>query len=252
MMDPGSVGLSVALGTDNRRLLSLRPSVSVTRGRDGSGDDFQASLGMTLQPSTRLLVTLQPSYRSSTNGAQYVTSSSVLPYGPTYGTRYVFADLDRKDLAMVARVNMTFTPRLSVEFFAQPLVSSGDFVTYKQLSAAESFDFDEFADGAVSGAGCSGARTCADASGQRFIDFDADGTSDLSFSDRDFNLRSLRSTAVLRWEYRPGSTLFFVWQHRQADRVSLGDFDVGRDLGALFDAPSDDVFIVKANVWLSW
>ena len=65
-------------------------------------------------------------------------------------------------------------------------------------------------------------------------------------------MRSLRSTAVLRWEYRPGSTLFFVWQHRQTDRVSLGDFDVGRDLGALFDAPSDDVLIVKANVWLSW
>ena len=252
MLAPGAVGLSAGLSTDNRRLLALRPSVAITRGREGSGDDFRASLGMILQPSTRLLVTLEPSYRSSTDGAQYVTASTALPYGPTYGTRYVFADLDRKDLAIATRVNLTFTPTLSLEFFAQPLVSSGDFITYKQLSAPESFDFDVFADGAVNGAGCSPARTCADASGQRFVDFDADGASDLSFSDRDFNVRSLRSTAVLRWEYRPGSTLFFVWQHRQTDRVSLGDFDVGRDLGALFDAPSDDVLIVKANVWLSW
>ncbi len=84
------------------------------------------------------------------------------------------------------------------------------------------------------------------------MDFDADGAADLTFTDRDFNLRSLRSTAVLRWEYRPGSTIFVVWQHQQVDRASLGDFDVSRDFNALFGAPSDDVIIIKANVWLSW
>ena len=252
MLDPGAVGLSVGLSTDNRKLLSLRPSVGITRGRDGSGDEFQARLGLTLQPSTRLLVTLEPSYRSSFNGAQYVTRTDALSYDPTYGTRYLFADLERTDLSMVTRVNVTFTPLLSLELFAQPLVSTGDFVAYKQLAAAESFDFDVFQEGAMSGAGCSGGRTCEDASHQRFVDFDGDGVSDLSFADRDFNVRSLRSTAVIRWEYRPGSTLFFVWQHRQADRSALGAFDAGRDLRALFDAPSDDVFIVKANVWLSW
>ena len=86
----------------------------------------------------------------------------------------------------------------------------------------------------------------------RSVDFDGDGVSDLDFTDRDFNVRSLRSTAVLRWEYRPGSTLFFVWQHSQIDRARVGDFDFGRDAGALFGAPSNDVFIVKANVWLAW
>ncbi|HKJ02653.1 MAG TPA: hypothetical protein VJ997_09365, partial [Longimicrobiales bacterium] len=252
MAQPGSVALSLGLGTDNRKLLSLSPKVGITRGRDGSGDAVQASLGVTLQPSTRLLVTLEPSYRNTTDGAQFVTATSALPYAPTYGTRYLFADLDRTDLSMVTRVNMTFTPRLSLEMFAQPFVSTGDFVTYKQLAAPERYDFDVFQEGSVSRAGCAGGRTCEDGSNQRFVDFDGDGTADLTFTDRDFNVRSLRSTAVLRWEYRPGSTVFFVWQHRQAGQSTQGDFDPGRDLGALFDAPSDDVFIVKANVWLSW
>ncbi|NNM32345.1 MAG: hypothetical protein HKO53_04740, partial [Gemmatimonadetes bacterium] len=57
--------------------------------------------------------------------------------------------------------------------------------------------------------------------------------------------------AVLRWENRPGSTLFFVWQRRQAESVQTGRFDLGRDLDALWDLEPENVFIVKANLWLA-
>jgi hypothetical protein len=85
--------------------------------------------------------------------------------------------------------------------------------------------------------------------GVRYVDFDGNGSADQAFVDRDFNLRSLRATAVLRWEYRPGSTVFLVWQRSQADRASVGDFDFGRDADALFGAPADNRFIVKVNYW---
>lgn len=241
MRSPGSVSFSLGMGTDNREVLFIQPSVSVTRGRNGSGDSFSAGVGVTLQPSTRLLLTLQPSYEASTEGAQFVTSSSALPYGPTYGTRYVFADLERRDLSMVSRVNMTFTPKLSLELFAQPLITSAEFVRYKQLSAPESFLFDVLDEG--SGTYVDGTT--------RYLDFDRDGLPEAQFSDRDFNLRSLRSTAVLRWEYRPGSEIFLVWQRNQSDRARIGDFDFGRDAGALFGAPADNRFIVKVNYWMS-
>jgi len=61
----------------------------------------------------------------------------------------------------------------------------------------------------------------------------------------------LTSTAVLRWEYRPGSTFFLVWQHRQVERESVGNFDFSRDFNRLFGAPADDVIILKANIWLA-
>ena len=136
---------------------------------------------------------------------------------------------------------MTFTPKLSLELFAQPLVTSADFVRYKQLAAPESFDFEVLQEGAA---------TWVDSSGTRILDFDGDGTPDDSLSDRDFNLRSLRATAVLRWEYRPGSEIFVVWQRTQADRAPVGDFDLGRDARALFAHPADNRFIVKVNYWL--
>jgi hypothetical protein len=157
---------------------------------------------------------------------------------------------------MVGRVNFTFSPRLSLEVFAQPLVSSVDYRDYKQLARPESFDFDVFTEGSAvpdgEDVGCVGGTTCEDADHHRYLDFDGDGTSDYSFTDRDFNYRSFRATAVLRWEYRPGSTFFLVWQRRQAGRAQTGDFDLGRDVEALFGAPAEDVLILKANVWLAW
>ncbi|MDA0312767.1 MAG: hypothetical protein O2992_11710 [Gemmatimonadetes bacterium] len=158
-------------------------------------------------------------------------------------------------MSLVSRVNYTFSPDLTFEFYGQALLSSGDYVRYKQLAAPESFAFDAFQEGSYLSVGgpavCSGGRTCEDEANQRYVDFDGDGTTDYSFFDRDFNVRSLRATGVLRWEYRPGSTIFFVWQRRQSDNSSLGNFDFERDLGAMFDADADDRLIVKVNLWLS-
>jgi hypothetical protein len=56
--------------------------------------------------------------------------------------------------------------------------------------------------------------------------------------------------AVLRWEYRPGSTLFVVWQRRQSHHAFVGDLNFERDVSALFEAPADNRFIIKMNYWL--
>jgi hypothetical protein len=89
-----------------------------------------------------------------------------------------------------------------------------------------------------------------DADHTRHIDFDGDGIADYSFGDRDFNVRSLRGNAVLRWEYSPGSTLFLVWQRRQVNESLAGDFRFSRDLSALMRAPAENVFMVKLRYWL--
>jgi len=62
-------------------------------------------------------------------------------------------------------------------------------------------------------------------------------------------VRSLVGDAVFRWEYRPGSTLFVVWQRVQEDEAGTGNFRLGRDLNALITAPARNAFIVKLNYW---
>ncbi|MBT7692970.1 MAG: carbohydrate binding family 9 domain-containing protein [Gemmatimonadales bacterium] len=255
MIDPAVRSFTVSVGNDNRSFVWVRSSLNLQRGTRGSGSSTRASLGLSVQPSARLRLSFDPRLTWAEEGVQYVTTSGALPFPTTYGDRYLFADIERRSLSAVTRANYTFTPDLTFEFYSQALLSSGDYTRYKQLAAPETYSFDAFEEGTYSEAGgtptCLGGRTCENSVHTRFIDFDGNGTTDSSFQDRDFNVRSLRTTAVLRWEYRPGSTIFFVWQRRQAGSSSTGDFDFGRDLGAMFDANADDRFIMKVNLWLS-
>jgi hypothetical protein len=57
---------------------------------------------------------------------------------------------------------------------------------------------------------------------------------------------------VLRWEYRPGSTLFVVWQHgRSGDPRTMETQSWRRDFRELFDMHPDNTFLVKVAYWLS-
>lgn len=233
---PSTVNANVNFYTDGRRPFSVGVFLGLDDARRGIGGGRTAALDMTLRPNDNLTVWLSPRYYSSRTGEQYVTATGTLPYAPTYGTRYLFADLEQRQLSLETSVDWTFSPTLSLQVYAQQLLSSGDFLRYKQLAAPKSYDFTVLTP-TVSG-------------DTLVVDFDGDAASDYSFTDRDFNVRSLIGNAVLRWEYRPGSTVFLVWQRTQDDQAGVGDFDFSRDAGALFRAPADNRFILKVNYWL--
>lgn len=252
MVGPANVSYNLNVNSDRRKTFSASMRVDAADDRVGRGGRFQIGSDLTVRPSDNVTVSVNPSWETSSTGDQYVTATSALPYDPTYGTRYVFADLDRTTFAMETRLDWMFSPTLSLQLFAQPLLSSGDYLQYKQLSASQSFDFDGFTPGSgqVVGGEVQCSATICELDGEQHVDFDGDGTTDYSFGDRDFNIRSLIGNAVVRWEYRPGSTIFFVWQRQQVGRRTFGDFDFGRDLGALWEAPAENRFIVKVNYWL--
>jgi hypothetical protein len=252
MVDPASTDFILNVSSDRRKSVSFGSKFQIKDDLLGTGGSTNIRGDIRLQPSDNLGISVSPMWDKSSADAQYVTSTSTLAYDPTYGRRYLFAELDRRSFSMVTRVDWTFTPTLSLQLYAQPLLSSGDYLEYKQLAAAESYQFSAFEQGSAQtfgdGIGCT--TNICNVDGTQHVDFDGDGATDYSFLDRDFNVRSLIGNAVLRWEYRPGSTIFLVWQRQQVGRALMGDFDLARDAGALFDATADNRFIIKMNYWL--
>ena len=254
MIQPGSVNFRAGVESDRRRTLMVNSGIGFSRGARGSGDDLWYDINVNYRPSSRLVLQLQPRFAIESDKSQYVGSTATLAYQPTFGRRYLFGELERKTISLETRVDYSFTPTLSFQMYAQPLISSGDYVGYKQLATPGTWDFRSFAEGQAAVVGgsavCAGGDICRDAAGGQHVDFDRDGVADYTFTDKDFNVRSLIGNAVLRWEYRPGSTLFLVWQRQQTGPGTTGRFDLERDMDALWSAPADNRFIVKLNYWL--
>jgi hypothetical protein len=155
-------------------------------------------------------------YSQFTNDAQWYNN-----FPTAGGTAYTFAHLEQKTTSLTARVDYTMTPTLSLQVYAQPFITAGDYSDLRELADPRAADYDD-----------------------RFTPYTAE-------TPEDFNFKQFRSNTVLRWEYRPGSVLFLVWQQGRQDFRNPGSFEVGRDVGDLFATRSDNTFLIKASYWFS-
>ena len=240
MESPGSYSFGLDIGSDRRGRASIRSDLEYEKVQHG-GYRWSTSIDASIRPTSNFELEISPNIHWGQNPSQYVTQTDVIPFEPTLGSRYLFSDLKRQSFSLETRLNVTFSPYLTLQLYAQPLLSSGNYLNYKQLLRSKSFAFDILS---------LGEQYFIDpADGQRHLDFDGDGTSDIGLSDPNFNIQSLRMNVVLRWEYRPGSRVFFVWQQNRKKQDQTGSIKLGRDLGNLFGAESENIFIIKFNYW---
>ena len=235
-------GVQAEINSDRRKPNTFGLFVNRSFNAAG-GRGLTISPRATLRPSTAMRVTLQPTYQRTHAMAQYVTRVADASVTDTYGARYVFATLNQNQLGIVTRVDWTFTPTLSLQLFAQPLLAAADFHDYKELARPREFEFEIY--------GRDAGTISRSEAGVYTVDPDGAGAaSAFTFGERDFNQRSLRGNAVVRWEYRPGSALFLVWQQRRFGQIRSGEFAAGRDFEELFRIAPENVFVVKGTWWI--
>ena len=221
------------------------PFVAKTAWRLNGGygvDEFGAwrrnvSGQITLRPSPRVSVSVEPILQSGTEPRQYVTR--IVGGTRTYGNRYVFAFIDRTTISTKLRANYAFSPNLSLEAYAEPFVASGRYSRMGELSAPRSRLLREY--------GTDGTTIATDSAGTRRI---TDGASTFTISNRDFNILSFRSNMVMRWEWIPGSTFFLVWQQNRRTAEAFGDPARASDLFRTTRANGDNFLAVKVSYWL--
>jgi hypothetical protein len=207
------------VNTDNRKALSL--NMFNGGGSNGVGSTFHDhEFTVTYRPVTALTMSSGVRLNYANNADQWtnlVTDTK---------DHYVFAHLDQTTVTLTERLNYTMSPTLSLQLYAEPFVSGGAYAGFKELVDGRNPDY-----------------------AQRYAPF----AYDLAANDNpDFNVKSFRTTNVLRWEYKPGSTLFVVWQQaRENDVVPIG-FRFGRDVRNIFAVPPKNVFLVKLAYWLNY
>lgn len=244
---PSYYGVNASFWTDSRRKIWFNPYTNYQKYADGAWNRG-GGIWMETRPTSFVRVNFNPSLTKQHSTAQYVRGVPDATADATYDTRYVFARLDQTTAVLETRVEWTFTSKLSLQSYVQPFVAVGRFAEFKEFTTPRAYDF------AVYGQDQGTITPGVDANGRPNYTIDPDDAgAAASFTVRNpnFNSHSLRGNAVLRWEYRPGSALFLVWQQQREGSEASFDFDTGRDVGAIFRERPTNIFMLKVAYWLS-
>lgn len=239
---PSGYYAGLDLSSDGRKQVVLGGGFNYSADESG-GVGPRAYFNLTWRPTTSVRISFNPNWSGGTSTGQFVRSVSDPLATSTFGRRYVFANIHQTTLAMDTRVEWTFTPTLSLQMYAQPFVATGRYDDFKEFETPRTYDFASY--------GRDRGTITKNPSGSYTVDPDGDGAAPaFQFGDPNFNVRNLRGNAVVRWEYRPGSALFFVWQQERSGFAPIGDFRASRDIGDIFNTVPTNVFLIKATYWL--
>lgn len=207
-------------GGDQRRPVVPGFNFNFSRGDGGRSHNLGLGPNVDVRVASRFSASLGINYNRNVDDRQWIDNYGVIGSDTTH---YTVAHLDQKTVSLTSRINWTASPTLSVQVYAQPFLTGGDYSDWRRVRAPRSRDYDaQFAP----------YPHGADPGG--------------------FNYKQFRSNTVVRWEYRPGSTLFFVWQQgRTQDELDPGSFRLRRDARNLFGAHPENTFLVKASYWFT-
>ena len=213
--DPAGYGASVYINSDDRHPVLLTLGGSLSRGNSGSWSR-QFNVSLAIKPTSFIWFSINPRFSRAFSNSQWV--KNIDQDGDGIKDHFVFGELYRHVFDIRLRTNITLTRDLSIQFFMQPYVAVGHYSNFKALAEAGTYNF---------------------------YPYYLDG------SNFDFNTKTLKSNAVLRWEYRPGSTLFLVVTQSLRDNAYPGDFELARDMKRTFLGTGKNIFLVKFNYWFN-
>jgi hypothetical protein len=234
------LGWRTELEIESSDAAETRGDISVEYGRDEDGGlTFGLDGELSLQPGPRWQLSMRPGYEREVGTQQYVTTVAT-GSSRTFGRRYVFAHIDRSTYSTEFRLNYTFKPDLTLDLYAEPFAASGRYDHFGELAAARSRALLRYGTGATTLALLPGGSAEVTDAGERFV-----------LRNRDFGIRSFRSNVVLRWEWRPGSTLYLVWQQDRAEEEMTRARTTFSDMFGSLGAIGDNRLAVKVSFWLS-
>jgi len=207
---------------DQRQVVVPSVWFNYFRADEGRSTFLNVSPSLDLRVSSRWTGSIGLSWSKNLDNSQWYGN-----FTDTTGTHYTFAHLDQRTVSLQWRLNFIATPNLSVQIYAEPFVSKGGYSDIRELdnprSATYAGRYQPYADTSVTN------------------------------NPAEFNFKQFRSNTVLRWEYKPGSTIFLVWtQGRENFAPLYGNRSYGGDFSDLFNAHANNTFLIKMSHWFDW
>lgn len=234
MRREGQTNLSTGFFSDSRKAVQINGGYNRGRAAQSGSHSSSTNLSVRWRPSGRASLNMGPFFSRSVNDLQWV--QRIL----TDTDHYVFGRIDQETVGLTGRFDFTFTPNMTLQFYAQPFVSAGTYSDFKEVSDARAGQYEDRI-----------RRLSPTLEDDRYRqDLDGNGSVE-SFRNPDFNVQQFRSTLVLRWEYKPGSLLYLVWSQGRDNRTGNGNLAFRDNLDELFQRDGENVFMLKVSYWIT-
>ncbi len=237
MKKPADWNLWAWLGTDRRKKFRLSFNYSITQNFDDAGTFNFYSGNISFRPNNTILFSAGPFYSDITPAMQYVTA---VDYNNE--KRYIISRMHQSTFGLSMRLEYYITPDLSVQYYGQPFISAGNYSEFKRVTDPKAKEYEDrfhlYSDNEI---------TYNSGNNTYDIDENHDGSVDYYFDDPNFNFMQFRSNFVVRWEYIPGSTAYFVWSQGRTGSNPEGDFAFKNDMQNLFDIHPHNIFLIKVS-----
>ena len=219
----------------NRVIFTLNQASTVST--DGISKLFSLQPALSFRVGNHIYLYSDFKYTRNTDNFLYVTQKPTIS-----GQQYIMARIKQQTYSLTLRFNYNITPDISIQYYGSPFVSSGKYSDFKKAADAHAKEpgdrYHSFTEAEIS----------YDESTSSYIV--NDGAVVYGFSNPDFSFMEFRSNLVARWEYRPGSTLYLVWENNRNSRQSHYVPSYGENLDELFSGRPTNVFMVKLSFWL--
>jgi hypothetical protein len=222
-------------GTDPRKTVRMEWASQLRERSESASRMWNISPKVTVTVGDKGEVSLGAQIAKNVDDSQWITSKIGVN-----GPEYLLGRINQYTKALTARVRYAFSPNLSLEFYGQPFISSGEYQSFKRVEEprGESYSL-RFQNLKVQP-----IKNSSYAS-------DIDGDGDLEeFRNPDFRLEQFRSNLVLRWDFSAGSRMFLVWSRGMTSYSNEADFNFMNNLVDLLHENPDDTLMFKISYWL--
>lgn len=231
-------------GSDQSKKFAFSTGQFHRRDIENEFDDYYW-FEISYRPTTFIQLSIEPEIGYELDEDQFVSNIERNSTDPdanqTFGSRYIFADARSINFSTSIRLNWTFTPKISLQTYARPFFVASKFSNFGEFNDPGGFGFDRY--------GVDEGIITENGDGEYAVDIDEDGNEDFKFNRPDFIFHSVQGNAVFRWEYKPGSTFFLVWQQQRSGEIGHGEFDFNRFNIYILEPKPVNVFLVKFSYW---
>ncbi len=204
---------------------------------DGESRRYALKPSLSFRMGNHWYISSQLAYDHNTDNFIYVTHAQA-----GNDTRYIMAQIHQQTYSMTLRLNYNITPDISIQYYGSPFISTGKYKDFKKSLDARAKEpaerYHTFSQSEISYNPSDNSYSVVE------------GADMYSFQNPDFSFGEFRSNLVARWEYRPGSTIYLVWENNQGSRNAFYEESLGQNLDYLFNGSPTNIIMVKMSFWL--